>query len=77
MRELSHSDRFLKQLKSQKVNWKKVNDDVSMTSPNLFNDADMEEVGADMEKVGANKWRPVTGQIWKIWPMQCGHMEKY
>jgi phage FluMu protein gp41 len=36
MRELSHSDHFLKQLKSQRVNWKKVNADISMTSPKKF-----------------------------------------
>jgi hypothetical protein len=64
MRELSHSNRFLKQLKSQKVNWQKVNADVSMTSPKLFNDDDMEEVGADKWQVATT-----TGQIWKIWPM--------
>ena len=41
MRELSHSDRFAKQLKSQQE--KKVNVDVSMTSPMTPHDADLEQ----------------------------------
>jgi hypothetical protein len=62
MRDLSHSNHFPKQLKGQKSKekWKKVNADVTMTSPNLFNDADMSEEGVD-------KWRPVTGQMWQTW----------
>jgi hypothetical protein len=49
MRELSHFDQILKQLKSQQVNSQKVNDDVSMTSPKLFQDV-------DMAKAGDEKW---------------------
>jgi hypothetical protein len=48
MRELSHSDQILKHLKSQRSNWKKLNADVIMTSPKIFNDADVEEVSDDM-----------------------------
>jgi hypothetical protein len=47
MRELSHSDQIPKQLKSQGSTVQKVNDDVNMTSPNLFNDDDVAEAGDD------------------------------
>jgi hypothetical protein len=47
MRELSHYDQILKQLKGQRSNWQKVNADVNMISPNLFHDADVVEAGDD------------------------------
>jgi hypothetical protein len=43
MRELSHSDGFLKQLKSQRSNWQKVNADVIITSPKTPHDVDVVE----------------------------------
>jgi hypothetical protein len=52
MRELSHSDQILKLAKSQRSNWKKVNDYVIMTSPSYFHDADMAEVGGDIRRAG-------------------------
>jgi len=55
MQELSYSDRILKNQKSQRVSWQRVNADVSMASPKLFNDDDVVEVGDD-------KWWPVMGQ---------------
>jgi hypothetical protein len=44
MRELSHSDQILKQLKSQRSTGKKMSmHDVNMTSPKLINDVDVVE----------------------------------
>jgi hypothetical protein len=48
MQELSHFDHIPKQLKKSKVNWKKVNADVSMTSPKTPHDADVAEISGNM-----------------------------
>jgi hypothetical protein len=61
MQELSHSDQILKQLKKVKgQTGKKVNVDISMTSPKLIQDVDMAEAGNDM-------WWPFTGHRMQTW----------
>jgi hypothetical protein len=79
MRELSHSDQILKQLKSQRSNWQKVNVDVSMTSPSYFimltwqrqvmtsGDCDWEDVaGMDQYSVTRGMWLVKCGGA--TWP---------
>jgi hypothetical protein len=48
MRELLHSGQILKQVKSQRSNWQKVNADVSLTSPKTPHDSDVAETSGDM-----------------------------